>query len=253
MTAEISDLSIKNVYKQRNNHEILPNSIRACIIGKSGCGKTNLLMNLLLKKFGDYEYLDYNNLYIFSKSLYQPIYQTLINGMKNKLSKEQILKCITKQKFTIEPNNHNKNPIQIHCFSDSEEIPDPTEIDPNLKTLIIFDDIMFEKQNNVEKYYSHGRHNNVDCFYISQNYIKLPKNTIRENANLFILFPQSKQNLDYIYRDHCIDLNRDDFLYLCSISWKEKFGFVTIDLTNEINEGKYRKMLNYSMEIDEKE
>ena len=79
--------------------------------------------------------------------------------------------------------------IQVHCFDNYEYVPDPKEIDPNMKTLIVFDDIMLEKQNKVENYYTRGRHNNVDCFYISQNYIKLPKNTIRENANLFIIFP----------------------------------------------------------------
>jgi hypothetical protein len=60
---KILDLSINNFYNKRNNAKILPNSIRACIIGKSGCRKTNLLMNLLLNKFLDEDYLDYNNLY----------------------------------------------------------------------------------------------------------------------------------------------------------------------------------------------
>lgn len=87
-------------------------------------------------------------------------------------------------------------------------------------------------------------------FYISQNYIKLPKNTIRENANLFILFQQDHTNLCYFYRDHCCDLKKDDFIELCNDSWGEKFGFVTIDLTSKINKGKYRKMLNYFLRIN---
>ena len=41
----------------RNNSPILPRSIRGLIVGKSGCGKTNLLLNLLLKP----ELLDYNS------------------------------------------------------------------------------------------------------------------------------------------------------------------------------------------------
>jgi ABC-type lipoprotein export system ATPase subunit len=52
---------------KRNNSPLLPDSIRACIVGKSGCGKTNLLLNLLLN-----DYLDYDHLYIFDKSLHQP-------------------------------------------------------------------------------------------------------------------------------------------------------------------------------------
>lgn len=67
------DLSIVNFYSKRNNNELLPNSIRGCIIGESGCGKTNSLMNLLLQ-----DYLDYNNLYIFSTNLHQLLYQISI-------------------------------------------------------------------------------------------------------------------------------------------------------------------------------
>uniref|UniRef100_A0A1I7WT33 Uncharacterized protein n=1 Tax=Heterorhabditis bacteriophora TaxID=37862 RepID=A0A1I7WT33_HETBA len=73
---------------------------------------------------------------------------------------------------------------------------------------------MLEKQNKVENYYTRGRHNNVDCFYISQNYIKLPKNTIQENANLFIIFPQDQPNLSYIYRDHCGEIDKNLFIKL---------------------------------------
>ena len=86
----------------------------------------------------------------------------------------EILESILKQDFVIDKKENIQ--INIQCFSESECVPDPNEIDPNLKTLIIFDDIMLEKQNKIEDYYTRGRHNNIDCFYISQNYIKLPKN-----------------------------------------------------------------------------
>jgi len=74
---------------ERNNNPLLPNSIRACIVGKSGCGKTNLSLNLLLK-----DWLDYNHLYIFSKSLHQHEYQVLIKGLKNNLPKKVIADVI---------------------------------------------------------------------------------------------------------------------------------------------------------------
>jgi hypothetical protein len=61
---------------------------------------------------------------------------------------------------------------------------------------------MLEEQNKCEAYYTMGRHNNVDCFYIAQNYFKLPRQTIRENSNLFIniLFPQDSITLDNFHR-----------------------------------------------------
>jgi hypothetical protein len=241
--AKIFNLSIKNS-NNHNNAIILPKSIRACIIGKSGCGKTNLIVNLLLNKFCDDDYLDYNNLYIFSKSLHQPLYQILIRGLENNLTKDEILQCIMKNKFLVNKKINDKNSIQVQYCDESCEVPDPKNIDANSKTVIIFDDIMLEKQNKIEDYYTRGRHNNIDCFYISQNYIKLPKNTIRENANLFILFEQDDYNLNIFYKNHCADLKKKEFFDLCRDVWEKDFGFVTIDKTRKIDCGKYRQMLD---------
>uniref|UniRef100_A0A1I7WTL6 ABC transporter domain-containing protein n=1 Tax=Heterorhabditis bacteriophora TaxID=37862 RepID=A0A1I7WTL6_HETBA len=104
---EFSDYSVKNYYSKRNNNPLLPESIRGCMIGKSGCGKTNLLMNLLLDQFSNEEYLDYNNLYIFSTTLFQPCYQALINGFENALTKKEIRECFRKQDFIIEIPRRN--------------------------------------------------------------------------------------------------------------------------------------------------
>jgi len=52
----------------RNNNPLLPKSIRGVIVGELGCGKTTLLCNLLLQP----EWLDYNKLTVYGKSLSQP-------------------------------------------------------------------------------------------------------------------------------------------------------------------------------------
>ena len=54
-------------------------------------------------------------------------------------------------------------------------------------------------------YYIRGRHSNVDCFYLSQNYFKLPRQTIRENTNFICLFPQDLKNINHIHIDHVGD------------------------------------------------
>ena len=92
---------------------------------------------------------------------------------------------------------------------------------------------------------------NVDCFYISQNYIKLPKNTIRENTNLFIIFPQYQQNLSYVFRDHCGEIDKEEFTDICKEIWSEKYNFITIDKTSEKNRGKFRKQLKYFYLFDD--
>ena len=70
---EITDLSWKEVIWKRFNHPLLPRSIRGIIVGKSGCGKTTLLLNLLLKL----GWLDYDNHFVFGRSLFQPEYRIL--------------------------------------------------------------------------------------------------------------------------------------------------------------------------------
>ena len=70
---EIADLSWSEVISKRFNDPLLPRSIRGIIVGKSGCGKTTLLLNLLLRP----GWLDYDNLCVFEKSLFQPEYRIL--------------------------------------------------------------------------------------------------------------------------------------------------------------------------------
>ena len=70
----------------RNNSPLLPRNIRGLIVGKSNCGKTTLLLNLLLQP----DWLDYNHLYVFGKSLHQQEYQILKKGFTDGFSKNQV-------------------------------------------------------------------------------------------------------------------------------------------------------------------
>ena len=85
---EIADLSWNKVTAKRFNNPLLPRSIRGIIVGKSGCGKTTLLLNLLLRP----GWLDYDNLCVFGKSLFQPEYQILKKAFKENLPKECVLR-----------------------------------------------------------------------------------------------------------------------------------------------------------------
>ena len=74
----IADLSWNEVISRFNN-SLLPRSIFC--VGKSGCGKTTLLLNLLLRP----GWFDYDNLCVFGKSLFQPEYQILKKAFEENL------------------------------------------------------------------------------------------------------------------------------------------------------------------------
>ena len=77
------DLSWNEVISRRSYHPLLPKSIRGLIVGKSGCGKTKLLLNLLLRP----GWFDYDNLCVFEKSLFQPEYRILKKAFEENLPK----------------------------------------------------------------------------------------------------------------------------------------------------------------------
>ena len=87
------------------------------------------------------------------------------------------------------------------------------------ENLMVFDDLLLEKQNTCESYYVSGKHSYVDCFYLAQNYFKLPCKTIKENANFKCLFPQDLKNLNHIFEDHVgSDIIKEEFRQLCKVA-----------------------------------
>src|SRR5271155_1300926 len=94
--------------KNCNHSNMVPDSFRALIVGKSGCGKTSLLMRMLLED----GLLDYNKLTIFGRSLHQPEYQILKAGLEKSSSKDLIIEILNRNKMI---NNKNDRPENV-CF-----------------------------------------------------------------------------------------------------------------------------------------
>ena len=63
---------------QKYNHWLPSPSMRSIIVGESGCGKTMLLLKLLLLD----DWLDYDKIILCGKSLHQPEYQLLISSIE---------------------------------------------------------------------------------------------------------------------------------------------------------------------------
>ena len=206
---DIKDLTWNEISSRRFNNPLFPKSIRGILVGKSACGKTTLLLNFLLRP----GWLDYNNLNIYGKSLFQPKYRILKKAFEEQLPKESILRLFENQneimQLNLSPvilleemakNQTQKSDIECKFFENASDVPDPRELSPEKKNLMVFDDLLLEKQNKCEAYYTRGRHSNVDCFYLAQNYFKLPRQTIRENANFICLFRQDLKNVNHVVR-----------------------------------------------------
>lgn len=206
-----------DVNSKINRHgPLLPSTIRCIITGPSNCGKTNVIIGLLEDPNG----VRFENVYIFSKSLYQPKYVYL----------EQLLQPLKK--------------IGYFPFKDSESIIPPSKAKPN--SIFIFDDIACDKQTTIREYFSMGRHRSIDCFYLCQTYSHIPKHLIRDNANLIILFKQDELNLKHVYADHVnTDMHFEKFKELCSLCWNDKYGFLVIDKDNDLDNGRYRKCFDH--------
>ena len=242
---DVTNISLKTK-RSRFNSPLLPKSIRGLIVGPSNCGKTILLLNLLLKK----DWLDYNHLLVFGNSLFQPEYEIVKKGFENHLGKGQILELFQNQEEDKTPieaieqfNKAKEGGITAEFYENCELVPDPKSLDKKLKNLLILDDCYLGKQSTSRAYFTRGRHSNCDVFYISQNYFTLPRNSVRENSNLIILFSQNSKSVEHIYRDHCTDMPFTEFKELCENIWSQKFNFLTIDLSSSPRSGKYRKNL----------
>ena len=210
----------QNKQNKTRHSSILPNSIRALIVGPSNCGKTNVMISLIESANG----LKFENIYIYSKSLYQPKYEylrALISSVKG---------------------------IGYYTFSDNEDVIPPDSAKPN--SIMIFDDVACEKQNNIRSYFCMGRHKDMDSFYLCQTYTRIPKHLVRDNENILMVFKQDELNIKHIYNDHVgVDMSFDKFYDICRECWKDKFGFLVIIKDNDLNDGRYRKLFDHFIQI----
>ena len=121
------------------------------IVGKSGCGNTTLLLNLLLRP----GWLNYSKLSVSGKSLFQPEYKILRKGFEEQLPKEMIIRVFENRdeilREQISPNQlievlakkqktRSKEPIECNFYKSADDVPDPKEISPEHKDLMIFDE-----------------------------------------------------------------------------------------------------------------
>ena len=106
----------------------------------------------------------------------------------------------------------------------------------------VFDDMLLSKQeSNINLFFTRGRHNNINVYYVSQSYFHLPKSTIRNRSNINILYKQTHIR-DIILLLHDIarlDMSLEEWKELCRKAWENDYEHLQIDRFAEIEEGRY--------------
>jgi hypothetical protein len=211
---EISNFDIEQK-KQSPHHWLLPDSIRCILCGSSG--KTNLLLNFLLKP----GYLKYDRLHLYSKSLGQEKYQFLRDWASD-------LERVT-----------GKEIASFH--SSADDIIPVERLNPKERAIMVFDDVMHVKQGPIEPYFCQGQHGGAGAFYLTQNFVRVPRGAIRSNCNLLVFFEQDYIDVRTIYNTYVRgDVPIKEFYKFFAECTAESHGFCVIDLTSKVYDGKYR-------------
>ena len=141
----------------------------------------------------------------------------------------------------------NKRPIHIITRSPNQypNYKSSSEIKPINKykgSIVIFDDMLGAKNSSqIDEFFTRGRHEDIDVYYISQSYFGLPRRSIRNNSDRLILFKQTLRDVQSMYYDiGAYDMNYDEFKQMCHKAWNEEYNYLCIDMTKNKTDGKYR-------------
>ena len=98
----------------------------------------------------------------------------------------------------------------------------------------------------VQAMFKRSTHINLSIFIISQHYHELPRRTIRANGNIYHAFkPNNFLDVRNFHQDKTsMDMTFDEFKYLTSVCWNEKYQPLIIDMSRDKFVGLYRLGLN---------
>ena len=216
-------INLDNIINENNkNHNkkwpyIPDHPYRILIIGGSGSGKTNTLLNLIN------EQKDIDKIYLYAKDLSEPKYEYLIKNREN-----AGIKHVNDSNAFIECSN---------TIDDIYENIDNCNPSRKRKILIIFYDmievLMTNKkfQSIIKELFIRCRKLNVSLVFITQSYFSVPKDVRLNSTHYLIMKINNKRELQNIAINHSADIDYKDFMKIYRECIKEPFNFLTIDTT----------------------
>ena len=204
---------------------------RILIIGGSGSGKTNALLNLIENQ------RDIDKIYLYAKDPYKAKYQYLINKREgvgiNHFNDLKAFIEYSNDMSDVYKNINNYNPEKDN------------------KILIVFDDMIADMIRNkklnsiVTELFIRCRKLNISLVFISQSYFKVPKDVRNNSTHFFIMKIPNKRELQQIATNHSSDINTKDFIKVYKKCTDKPYSFLVIDTTLPSDDPlRFRKNLN---------
>ena len=188
------DYTNENKTEHNKNWPYIPDHLyRILIIGDSGSGKTNALLNLINNQ------RDIDKIYLYAKDPYEIKYQFLVNKREN-----TGLKHFSDPKAFIEYSDDMDNVYKII---------DEYNIDKERKILIVFDymiaDMISNKNLNsrLTELFVRGRKLSISLVFITQSCFKVPKDVRLNTTHFFIMKIPKKRELQQIVLNHLSDIS----------------------------------------------
>ena len=188
----------ENETKHNKNWPYTPDHpYRILIIGGSGSGKTNVLLNLIENQ------PDIDKIYLYAKDPYEAKYQYLINKREG-----------------VGIDHFNDPKAFVEYSNDMRDVYkniDEYNIDKEHKILIVFDDIIADIITNkklnsiVTELFIRGRKLNISLVFITQSYFKVPKDVRLNTTHFFITKIPNKRELQQIAINHSSGISTKDF------------------------------------------
>ena len=104
----------------------------------------------------------------------------------------------------------------LRCVSVEEDLEDRTKQDFQT-CCVLFDDMLDTSQKLIDLFFTIGRNNDLDVYYLSQSYFDLPNHTIRNNSNIIILSQQVLKDVEQIQHRNIAGfyMSYDEFKEVC--------------------------------------
>ena len=188
---------------------------RILIIGGSGWGKTNALLNLINNQS------DIDKICLHVKDPYEAKYQFLITKRES-----TGLKHFNDPKVFTEYSNDMQA-----VYKNIDEY----NVDKERKKFIVFDDMIVDMINNtklnsiVTESFIKSRESTISLVFITQSHFKVPKDVRLNSIHFFIMKIPNKRELQEIALNHLSEINFKDFIKIYKKCTAEPYSFLVND------------------------